>query len=220
MGITPAHAGTTLSVLLGSLKNEDHPRSRGDHLNNLAQSFISQGSPPLTRGPPSVLVCTVSAPRITPAHAGTTYSTERAPRSASDHPRSRGDHRCLPARTTRLWGSPPLTRGPLPKSLGCSTSARITPAHAGTTGTDTLDSPRKRDHPRSRGDHYIYLLECRRIQGSPPLTRGPHRSRSGALGSGRITPAHAGTTPHSWPSFSPSPDHPRSRGDHLKCKKS
>ena len=51
---------------------------------------------------------------------------------------------------------------------------RIIPAHAGSTDAATAKAARRRDHPRSRGEHpdhmLVYLVHC------------------------RIIPAHAGST--------------------------
>ena len=72
VGITPAHAGTTLSVKWSTAVVEDHPRSRGDHSRMEPPSLPTRGSPPLTRGPQWYLWHRGKCIGITPAHAGTT----------------------------------------------------------------------------------------------------------------------------------------------------
>ena|GEM_PF-1190965 len=72
VGITPAHAGTTAGDFGNFLDGKDHPRSRGDHFAIGNVGMESQGSPPLTRGPPLSDFPRFSHLRITPAHAGTT----------------------------------------------------------------------------------------------------------------------------------------------------
>ncbi len=71
------------------------------------------------------------------------------------------------------------------------------------------------DHPRSRGEHCGERVEdCQRI-GSSPLTRGALNDEVQQLRRDRIIPAHAGsTTPTTFPTAT-TPDHPRSRGEHV-----
>ena len=131
--ITPAHAGTTDSVIAKFSTAADHPRSRGDH--ELLYGTVTEvlGSPPLTRGPPSSVYLPVGSPRITPAHAGTTVRTSWRRSSPTDHPRSRGDHSETYVSISLFQGSPPLTRGPRVPGGACHPVIGITPAHAGTT---------------------------------------------------------------------------------------
>src|SRR5690554_6437891 len=50
-GITPACAGTTVSISLSILENRDHPRMCGDHGQVDISSLLVKGSPPHVRGP-------------------------------------------------------------------------------------------------------------------------------------------------------------------------
>ena len=90
--ITPAHAGTTLSVVGQNRAFEDHPRSRGDYYAGLPEDTVEGGSPPLTRGLLQVSAAVTHSPGITPAHAGTTCSSNSDSSFCWDHPRSRGDY--------------------------------------------------------------------------------------------------------------------------------
>ena len=49
IGITPAYAGTTTSVVRGKAENQDHPRLRGNYQMRAISAWSSMGSPPLTR---------------------------------------------------------------------------------------------------------------------------------------------------------------------------
>ena len=159
----------------------DHPRSRGDHVHSLSVYHPVKGSPPLTRGPPNGFVMVLMALRITPAHAGTTPVLLVPALHCRDHPRSRGDHFFEYVAGFLFSGSPPLTRGP-PEIFGFHGDVHgITPAHAGTTQCGIPDQLRRRDHPRSRGDHRYYRLLAHLRRGSPPLTRGPLRHKHGCL---------------------------------------
>ena len=82
-------------------------------------------------------------------------------------------------------------------------------------------SPRRTDHPRSRG---VHLETQRRVllpQGSSPLARGALEGVAGVDVVGevgaRIIPARAGCTPVTSAPASPNRDHPRSRGVHDRC---
>ena len=132
-----------------------------------------------------------------------------------DHPRSRGDHLTDPCSEGRVMGSPPLTRGPRPVYVRNLVDDGITPAHAGTTHRKRAYCKRRKDHPRSRGDHTARVRTLRHSPGSPPLTRGPLPFDPSLAHLQGITPAHAGTTSSLRPVWDPIRDHPRSRGDHV-----
>ena len=94
-----------------------------------------------------------------------------------------------------------------------------------------------RDHPRLRGEHFLYVLPVSRYPGSPPPTRGtPVVASVAAVASGitpayagntsskstasrwlntlGITPAYAGNTQKYLEKLYESGDHPRLRGEH------
>ena len=76
--------------------------------------------------------------RITPAHAGNSYTAGGKYIGKKDHPRSCGEQIYHLAKEAGVKGSPPLMRGTgaLPDAPNICT--RITPAHAGNsiTGVD------------------------------------------------------------------------------------
>ena len=152
------------------------------------------GSPPLTRGVQTSLAVFNRTLRITPAYAGSTYILFQTRRTAKDHPRLRGEYyNNLPWR----WygeGSPPLTRGVLATLNIPDGMTGITPAYAGST--HFLNSTRKlvQDHPRLRGEYWVYILIAELHIGSPPLTRGVQNAYHLQFCSKRITPAYAGST--------------------------
>ena len=73
-----------------------------------------------------------------------------------------------------------------------------------------------RDHPRSRGENWLFYVSAYGVGGSSPLTRGKRvqlgelRRRIG------IIPAHAGKTIRRSRGRSPRRDHPRSRGENRR----
>ena len=90
----------------------------------------------------------------------------------------------------------------------------IIPALAGNTGAGCDSGISRGDHPRSRGEYICtaYATPC--LVGSSPLSRGIpdwfHRRRA----TPRIIPALAGNTSAASPKPTPTPDHPRSRGEY------
>ena len=71
-----------------------------------------------------------------------------------------------------------------------------------------------RDHPRSRGEYHPCILAHPRGQGSSPLSRGIHWGWPRGASLRRIIPALAGNTDPTRTPPTPSPDHPRSRGEY------
>ena len=112
--------------------------------------------------------------RITPACAGSTKARSEYSILSEDHPRLRGEY-CNAYHVNDLnEGSPPLARGVLISSESERLSSRITPACAGSTGSNYVDTELK--------------------LGSPPLARGvPIQKIIDNCFSG-ITPACAGST--------------------------
>ena len=91
-----------------------------------------------------------------------------------------------------VGGSPPHARGKAKSDSSSTDSARITPACAGKSYERLLYLPRKRDHPRMRGEKVLFTgLHICNI-GSPPHARGKvfHNHITGFVF--RITPACAG----------------------------
>ena len=70
--IIPAHAGSTGASHFGITLLQDHPRSRGEHVDYSHEETVASGSSPLTRGAPKSLQAGVIPYRIIPAHAGST----------------------------------------------------------------------------------------------------------------------------------------------------
>jgi len=197
-GPTPARAGTTRSGFVAPEPHGAHPRSRGDHAPGRLPRPGRRGPPPLARGPRRCSPRSTSAPRPTPARAGTTQQAKGAYFRGKAHPRSRGDHRAVLARLSDDRGPPPLARGPPRHVARRRRLERPTPARAGTTGTSTAGRSRgrptparagttmKRDwkviypwaHPRSRGDHAACSASRTACTGPPPLARGPQELKT------------------------------------------
>ncbi len=213
---TPDPAGNTGGCSRSVGQWPDHPRSRGEHLGVCPDGFRTGGPPPLARGT-RWLKC--SAPhrcRTTPARAGNTGSPGSTPPRRSDHPRSRREHSVRVGQHPDDRGPPPLAQGTQIIVRWACPGSRTTPARAGNTWRCCTGSTAPPDHPRSRGEHWRSGGEGPQKIGPPPLARGAHRCSCPRRGRRRTTPARAGSTEPHAPGCTPTPDHPRSRGEHVR----
>ena len=92
VGIIPAYAGSTKSVLAGSSCSRDHPRIRGEHLAPVCPRRRAAGSSPHTRGALDWLQIASVSGGIIPAYAGSTLVGCARCTLKRDHPRIRGEH--------------------------------------------------------------------------------------------------------------------------------
>lgn len=92
-------------------------------------------------------------------------------------------------------------------------SVRITPAHAGKSGSSDKFPTRCKDHPRTRGEKKWADITEKPTQGSPPHTRGKDKRAHQATCLPRITPAHAGKSQAGKGKEIKNEDHPRTRGE-------
>ena len=90
--ITPAYAGNTQTHQHQTLRQQDHPRLRGEHFDMKGFMITGWGSPPPTRGTREKAGFKHYFPRITPAYAGNTSKINGNLPLRRDHPRLRGEH--------------------------------------------------------------------------------------------------------------------------------
>ena len=191
-----------------------HPRSRGEHDEQLRIVRVVHGSSPLARGTHVVPAGAAPLVRFIPARAGNTVWSARRFRWTSVHPRSRGEHQIPKFKRLTRTGSSPLARGtpvllPLRPLVG-----RFIPARAGNTHVLGIEGDAKPVHPRSRGEHRAVARVGRSGAGSSPLARGTQANGARRPVPGRFIPARAGNTKGSATPSSRAPVHPRSRGEH------
>ncbi len=217
VGITPAYAGNTLSLISNQRSIQDHPRIRGEHSCYFICTILGSGSPPHTRGTLGPYKRQKRIYRITPAYAGNTRFLQFAKYGKQDHPRIRGEHSVMRKSPVPNSGSPPHTRGTPYLTIFSPPVQRITPAYAGNTLFEFPFFGSEGDHPRIRGEHQKSPYMRRLFLGSPPHTRGTLASDSVSYSFSRITPAYAGNTPMAAPTPFKIPDHPRIRGEHLRA---
>ena len=192
--IIPARAGFTFCADSLALSCPDHPRSRGVYSPPSSPASTPMGSSPLARGLRQIGDGINPRTRIIPARAGftTEHGSSRTPHR--DHPRSRGVYHSTTSIGFPLDGSSPLARGLHNRERVSQLGARIIPARAGFTLSETILTFFPADHPRSRGvysevDHWL-----RPLPGSSPLARGLHSHRHSSRASLGIIPARAGFT--------------------------
>ena len=75
VGITPAHAGKRRYIAPNCANVKDHPRPCGEKHGDELDELCRQGSPPPMRGKEMHRFGVRWNARITPAHAGKSYST-------------------------------------------------------------------------------------------------------------------------------------------------
>ena len=192
--LIPAHAGSTSSSHIRTLKKRAHPRSRGEHLSELSHGEFADGSSPLTRGAQPRRILTRLQVGLIPAHAGSTSVRGDRLRTVWAHPRSRGEHSGKSDTAVTNLGSSPLTRGAPQPSPRLPAPTRLIPAHAGSTPRGESEGPKAQAHPRSRGEHL--------------------RSRGRRCMRRELIPAHAGSTCLRLRALGSTRAHPRSRGEH------
>ena len=150
---------------------------------------------------------------ITPAHAGKSTSFSTTTPNTRDHPRTRGEKFVSTRHPICSKGSPPHTRGKVEYNFAECCKDGITPAHAGKSNSGIQFGMTTMDHPRTRGEKYIFAVYNSWCRGSPPHTRGKvYILFRGHFRFG-ITPAHAGKSLFLLSCVGFVGDHPRTRGE-------
>ena len=172
------------------------------------------GSSPLARGTPLVQRRRQPGHRFIPARAGNTTSSPPSARTATVHPRSRGEHVTPNDIVSTLAGSSPLARGTHPRRPRGPGRCRFIPARAGNTRPGRGWRGRRPVHPRSRGEHSPPPAARTLRAGSSPLARGTPPEGDLLRDVIRFIPARAGNTRPGATPRRRTPVHPRSRGEH------
>ena len=154
-----------------------------------------------------------SKTRITPAYAGKRLPTRVPSLRNPHHPRVRGEKAQKALGRGLGQGSPPRTRGKVPKRVGRIGAVGITPAYAGKSVIFPAHRTDVRDHPRVRGEKGPGDCPGLLAVGSPPRTRGKAGWRAGPPHAAGITPAYAGKRQQKKSYHKPARDHPRVRGE-------
>ena len=131
--LIPARAGNTLHPAPSNGRTAAHPRSRGEHVVQLAGLLAALGSSPLARGTQPQVPNFLGLLRLIPARAGNTSSSQGVMILFPAHPRSRGEHGTLGRVLCGGRGSSPLARGTQDWLRPVLGTPRLIPARAGNT---------------------------------------------------------------------------------------
>ena len=151
-GITPAHAGRSPAGRSCCRARRDHPRACGEKISRRYLRSTSRGSPPRMRGEGPNKIGLQRRIRITPAHAGRSYTYKQHAQTPEDHPRACGEKFLCGFCGGACGGSPPRMRGEVPQLIKCFHAHRITPAHAGRSHSPTKPPHGTQDHSRACGE--------------------------------------------------------------------
>ena len=210
--IIPARAGFTAPRRRPGPWSSDHPRSRGVYIITGSRPNPDAGSSPLARGLRLAEYEPIHADGIIPARAGFTRPGGRRRGRSRDHPRSRGVYSFGPSAGVPFFGSSPLARGLLLKTLVRYREVRIIPTRAGFTDFVSRLMSSEEDHPRSRGVYSCRGRDSMTVGGSSPLARGLRIVEEVRETDPGIIPARAGFTDPRDRGADQEADHPRSRG--------
>ena len=212
----PACAGNTAPGTTISPSPSVHPRLRGEHSSVGSIMPFEYGSSPPARGTRRKHVWRDGKWRFIPACAGNTVLIARHSVRSTVHPRLRGEHQIALGMACRSAGSSPPARGTRIVQVGQRFPPRFIPACAGNTWAPCFVSGNRAVHPRLRGEHPEQIWLDNGRAGSSPPARGTPMKGFCAGYLPRFIPACAGNTSTSWSVSSPSPVHPRLRGEHTK----
>ena len=213
-GLTPACAGSTATPSRRGWACRTHPRLRGEHARVVGVRSAGEDSPPLARGAHDGIGRAGIGGGLTPACAGSTPTARNLRRRTWTHPRLRGEHGRWITTSTASWDSPPLARGAHPVGARGDALAGLTPACAGSTLPGSSPRPRRRTHPRLRGEHFFAVGDGEADEDSPPLARGAPPAWHAQQCLRGLTPACAGSTPPTSRARRGPRTHPRLRGEH------
>ncbi len=131
--ITPAYAGSTITMRPEARPAWDHPRVCGKYLFCLPCIVYTLGSPPRMREVRTCIFQGGQSNRITPAYAGSTNKYLLEGIKVMDHPRVCGKYIAYIGHLLSPTGSPPRMREVLVLPTLYCICFRITPAYAGST---------------------------------------------------------------------------------------
>ena len=188
---------------------------RGENLAACSPAKASEETPPLARGKQCDDLIKIRLVRNTPACAGKTRSKELPNLLQGKHPRLRGENGVGSTRFGNMPETPPLARGKPVNRGGPPAFPRNTPACAGKTSPEQVQTMVDRKHPRLRGENsWSYKTNLPQKE-TPPLARGKPRARRKKNTGTRNTPACAGKTDIADQAVVLQRKHPRLRGENV-----
>ncbi len=219
-GTIPACAGSTRPDSRTSRPAWDHPRVRGEHVEQERRVVVLQGPSPRARGAHLGVTGDVEDPGTIPACAGSTRPPAALKRARRDHPRVRGEHGLAAQGDLPAAGPSPRARGAHSDSVAGRVAEGTIPACAGSTHSPVAGSWKARDHPRVRGEHNIAVSTENRDMGPSPRARGARTPNGRSKQTSGTIPACAGSTDNRSFLYHLDRDHPRVRGEHADFRSS
>ena len=168
----PACAGNTRPWRSSSNTPTVHPRLRGEHPMPPSNTTLAFGSSPPARGTRHDWTRTSNHSRFIPACAGNTATQSISTRSATVHPRLRGEHIRSNSSSRNGGGSSPPARGTPARGFPLELLRRFIPACAGNTSSPSRRLGTSAVHPRLRGEHVDDDVLINAVGGSSPPARG------------------------------------------------
>ncbi len=190
-----------------------HPRVRGEQPRHAVCAMAANGSSPRARGTVGDCLWRAGRGRFIPACAGNSRRSRGRLRSASVHPRVRGEQLPLKTISTDQDGSSPRARGTGQQLGRAQAFGRFIPACAGNRPARTPATSARTVHPRVRGEQASTESGSLASSGSSPRARGTAEADAIEDAMARFIPACAGNRPASLSRVTTSAVHPRVRGE-------
>ena len=172
-----------------------HPRWRGEQPLYGSNGEKTSGSSPLARGTADDEQRRLMWGRFIPAGAGNRPSRRRVSRSASVHPRWRGEQIVLLNRQIDERGSSPLARGTVMTTPAHRHRRRFIPAGAGNSVVQCRCRRCHAVHPRWRGEQRFALKPSWRVSRFIPAGAGNSHGRTRQLAQLAVHPRWRGEQP-------------------------
>ena len=168
---------------------------RGENIYHTACCLISFGTSPRARGKPLNPPRTGCTVGNIPACAGKTDFLYHSGRFFWEHPRVRGENKCLKIGFGDRKGTSPRARGKRQKSPPVASSDGNIPACAGKTIWAWGQCFENQEHPRVRGENLTTATGVSAWWGTSPRARGKRFLAISKKSVSRNIPACAGKTP-------------------------
>ena len=210
----PARAGNIPLRRRPENKRSVHPRTCGEHCDEVLPGDTVNGSSPHVRGTYSPTKKTLPQTRFIPARAGNMFYDRTVAQTRAVHPRTCGEHTGTGAVPSSTAGSSPHVRGTCSQSVRGRYRRRFIPARAGNIPQHAAKPNQPPVHPRTCGEHYPSLGSNTRSTGSSPHVRGTSYMMPFGYGRARFIPARAGNMLAYTQGVGPAPVHPRTCGEH------
>ena len=144
----------------------------------------------------------------------------RTSRWSSVHPRTGGEHLGKFRERIFPFGSSPHGRGTYGRDQHLGPQRRFIPARAGNISSRRRRRTEASVHPRTGGEHRLVQVYLPRCDGSSPHGRGTSSTSQGPGQMQRFIPARAGNIRCRISFFTHFPVHPRTGGEHSRCRPS